>query len=132
MEWFQVIADGLLPVLAALLVATLTPLAVWLGRKLAQKLELENKAQYDSLIDSVVERAVHWSEEQARKALKADKVTQDGPTKLLAAMRFARTRLDELGWLDVGAATLRELIEAKLNIEREIAFPLPASDEGSE
>jgi len=119
MEWFKVIADTLLPLVATLLIATLTPLAVWLGRKLAARLELDNKAQYDGLIDSVVERAVHWSEEQAHKALKADKVTQDGPTKLLAALRFARARLEELGWLDVGRDKLAELIEARLGIERE-------------
>lgn len=117
MDYVQVVVEFALPIVSTLLVAVLTPLAIWLGRKLAAKATVEEQRQLDALLSAIVVQGIHFAEERARQSLqRGDRST--GARKLQDALHYVRQRLDESGIVGIGARRLQDIIEAKLNYER--------------
>jgi len=117
MDFVKAFLDALLPLLATLLVAVLTPLALRAGRALTAKADAETQRQTDARVTGWVYQAVHYAEEWARAQLRAG-VTVTGAAKLQQAMAYVVAQIQAAGLPEIAAAQLRLLIEAALHMER--------------
>lgn len=104
----------LLGILGIALPIVLTPLVIWL----LKKMKVED-AKAHQLIDETVDKAIgvgiHYAEEQSHK-LKDNPI--DGAKKLAMAGEKAQAYLKDSGIIDKGANYIKDLIEAKLGETR--------------
>jgi uncharacterized protein YfeS len=90
-----------------------------------KKTNIEVSAGNRALIDSLVEKAVLYVDEQARKAVKNGQDPADGPSKLAQAIDFIKAGAAVAG-IDITGEDLAKLIEAKLSGTRK--DPEPAKE----
>lgn len=117
MDVVKLILEFVLPIVASIAIAALTPVAVWAGRKLQEKLHLETELALDAQFARIAEQAVYYAEEKGREWAR-DTVPFEGSDKLSAALEYANARLEEMGLVAASSNALKQLIEGKLNQER--------------
>jgi len=118
MSWVQVVVEFLLPTLATLLLAVLLPVTHKFGAMLTAKVGVEKAIRLQQMLETLAIEGIHSAAETARNALRQGEPRIGGAAKLELALGYVQKRLDELGVVDMAAARLRELIEAKLHYER--------------
>ena len=117
MDIVKAIVEAILPIAATLAIAVLTPVAMWAGRKLQAKLNIDSEIALDQQLARIVEQGVYYAEEQGRQWAKdGETISPDG--KLRSAIDYVSKRLEEMGIVAASAETITALIEAKLNQER--------------
>lgn len=119
--WMTLIEQALLPVVVAVLTPVLLALARRGIRELERRTDIQLSERREKQILNVVDDAIHFAEEQARKALKGketdfEKIT-DSEMKMKAAIKYVRKRADEMGLdelVEKSSDELAELIESRL------------------
>ena len=127
-EWWMVLLDFLVQLSAPIVTMILGVLGTWVVRKLGKKWDAEKQEAVIRLTENMVGAGVSFAEEQARKALRGDKVKTEGAQKMQSAVDFIREQLDASGLPGIGEEELKKLIEAKLHKERVKPDGLVASD----
>jgi hypothetical protein len=118
MNWAQVVVEFLLPTLATLLLAVLLPVVRKFGAVLTEKVGVEKAIRTQQMLETLAIEGIHSAAETARNALRRGGPPVGGAQKLELALAYMQERLQMAGVVDIGAARLRELIEAKLHLER--------------
>jgi len=121
MDWTEfglAIANGLLPIVASLLVAVLTALAGVAIRWLHMKTGIEVNDEQRWALESFIAEGVGYAEEQGRKAIKAGDPTPEADTKLEIAVGYVIDRIAESGLPTMGEDAIVRLIEARLGGNR--------------
>ena len=126
--WWMVLLDFLVQLSAPLVTMLLGVLGTWLVRKLTKKWDAEKQEAVVRLTENMVTAGVAFAEEQARKALRADKVKTESADKMQAAVDFIQDQLDSSGLPGIGEAELKKLVESKLQQERAKPDGIIASD----
>jgi len=118
--WVVLLTDAIIP----LAVVFLTPLLIALANRaiaaFQEKTKVELSKEQRAAMEQAVHEAIHYAEEQARKALKGDKEL-DGESKMQAALDYLKAKADVLELDDLTEAQadkLAALVEAKLYRER--------------
>jgi hypothetical protein len=117
-EWWMVLLDFLVQLSAPLITGILGVLGTWLVRKLAKKWDTEKQEATVRLTQNMIQAGVAFAEEQARKALRADRVKTESADKMQSAVDFVQQQLDASGLPNIAQAELMKLIEARLHAER--------------
>jgi len=117
-EWWMVLLDFLVQLSAPLVTMILGVLGTWMVRKLGKKWDVEKQQAAITLTNNMVAAGVSFAEEQARKALRSDKVKTEGADKMQAAVDFVMQQLDSSGLPGIAEAELEDLIESRLHQER--------------
>jgi len=117
-EWWMVLLDFLLQLVAPIAIAVLTTLAGIAVRKWGHKLDHEKQEALVRLTDSVITSGISFAEEQGRKALRFDKVKTEGAEKLSTATDFVAQQLSASGLPGIAEDELVKLIESRLAMER--------------
>lgn len=96
---------------------------IWLARKgvnlFEKKFNMDIPDRIEAQLDALVEKAIAYGEEQARKVVKdklSDKMLPND--KMEAALQFGLKLADQYGLPKMGEDKLKMLIESKLNISR--------------
>lgn len=118
MNWAQVVIEFLLPTLTTLLLAVLLPVVRKYGAVLTEKVVAEKAIRTQQAMETLAIEGIHCAAETARNALRRGGPPIGGAQKLELALAYVQNRLQMAGIVDIGAARLRELIEAKLHMER--------------
>jgi len=129
-EWWMVLLDFLVQLSAPIVTMILGVLGTWLVRKLGRKWDAEKQEAAIRLTDNMVAAGVAFAEEQARKALRADKVKTESADKLQSAVDFIQNQLDSSGLPGIAEGELKKLIESKLQQERAKPDGIVPSDIG--
>ena len=114
----MVLLDFLVQLSAPLVTMILGVLGTWMVRKLGKKWDVEKQEAAIKLTHNMVGAGVAFAEEQARKALRQDKVRTEGADKMQAAVHFVMHQLDSSGLPGIAEEELRDLIESRLHQER--------------
>jgi len=117
-EWWMVLLDFLVQLSAPLVTGILGVLGTWLVRKLTKKWDTEKQEATVRLTQNMIQAGVAFAEEQARKALKTDRVKTESADKMQSAVDFIQQQLDASGLPGIAEAELTKLIEARLQQER--------------
>lgn len=117
-EWWMVLLDFLLQLVAPIAMAVITTLAAIAVRKWGSKLDADKQEALIRLTDGIVTAGISFAEEQGRKVLRADKVKTGSASKLQMAVDFIQGQLDQSGLPQVGKDELIKLIESRLHQER--------------
>lgn len=106
-----------------IVVVVATPLLLLLARKVVRVVEDKTKIslsdQQEMMLESWVEKGIAYAHEQGRKALKENKKPLKGDEKKIAAVDFIESALKSTGLINLGRDKLEQLVEAKLNMQRE-------------
>lgn len=117
-EWWMVLLDLLVQLSAPLVTMILGVLGTWVVRKLGKKWDVEKQGAAIKLTNNMVAAGVSFAEEQARKALRTDKVKTEGADKMQSAVDFVMQQLDSSGLPGIAETELKDLIESRLHQER--------------
>jgi hypothetical protein len=117
-EWWMVLLDFLVQLSAPLVTGILGVLGTWLVRKLTKKWDVEKQEAAVRLVDGFVTSGVAFAEEQARKALRSDKVKTESADKLQSAVDYVMTQIKTSRIDEIGRDELVSLIESRLAAER--------------
>jgi len=117
-EWWMVLLDFLVQLSAPLVTGILGILGTWLVRKLTRKWDAEKQEATVRLTQNMIQAGVAFAEEQARKALRVDKVKTESADKMQSALDFVQQQLDASGLPNIAEEELTKLIEARLQRER--------------
>jgi hypothetical protein len=137
-EWWMVLLDFLVQLSAPLITAILGVLGAWLVRKLTKKWDVEKQEAMVRLTDGFITSGIAFAEEQARKALRTDKVKTKSADKLQSAVDYIEGQLSSSGVQTIAQDELVKLIESRLQRERsrpDGAIPndgLPDGEEGDD
>jgi len=116
--WWMVLLDFLVQISAPLVTAILGVLGSWVVRKLTKKWDAEKQEATVRLTQNMIQAGVAFAEEQARKALRTDKVKTESAQKLQSAVDFVQQQLDMSGLPNIAEEELARLVEARLHGER--------------
>lgn len=117
-EWWMVLLDFLVQLSAPLVTGILGVLGTWIVRKLTKKWDVEKREAAERLTSNFITSGVAFAEEQARKALRTDKVKTEGAEKLQTAVDYVQQQLQTAGVGDIARDELVNLIESRLHMER--------------
>lgn len=117
-EWWMVLLDALLQLVAPFAIAILSTLASIAIRKWGKKLDVDTQDRLIGITDNLIASGVSFAEEQGRKALKGGEDQTDGARKLQHAVDYIQEQLDESQLPQIGTEKLQRLIEARLHAER--------------
>lgn len=106
---------GILPTVIEICVPIITLLIAWGVRKLAKKLDVEEKINVEHLIDMVCEQAIGYVEKLDKNLQKIHEQHMESGDKLAKAIDVATKELRRLGITKITADILVEKIEALLN-----------------
>ena len=118
-DFWKIILDALIPLIGMVLGPILLMLIKRGLDAFEKKTNLEVSESQRKLLEELVDKAIAYAEEQARKALKAEEA-MEGNAKLDAAIDFVKSAAKALG-LDLADIDVAAMIEAKLNTKRESA-----------
>jgi len=110
---------GVLPTIIEICVPILTLLVAWTVRKLAKKLDIENKINIEHLIDMVCKQAIGYVEKLDKNLQKMHNEKLESGDKLAKAIEIVTKELKLLGLTKITSDILVEKIEALLNKEKE-------------
>lgn len=123
--WWMVLIDAIVqlvfPVIGVVLVALAQAgLKKWFAKleKEGRMIELQTQESIFRAVDGLVTGGLSFAEEQARKALKVDKVKTEGAAKMQIAVDFVMENLETSRLPEIGREELVRLIESRLNQER--------------
>jgi len=117
-EWWMVLLGFLVQISAPLVTAILGVLGTWMVKKLGKKWDVEKQEAAVRLVDGFVVSGVAFAEEQARKALRVDKVKTDGAEKLQSAVDYIEQQISSSGVDNIARNELVKLVESRLHMER--------------
>jgi len=117
-EWWMVLLDFLLQLVAPVAIAVLTALAGIAVQRWGKKLDVDKQAALTRLLTGFVEGGISFAEEQGRKALRAGGEQTKSAEKLQAAVDYVQSQIDASGVARIAQEDLVKLIEARLQAER--------------
>jgi len=109
---------NVLPVVIEIVLPALTLLVVWVCRKFAKKLDLQNTEQLDVVVECVVRRAVDAVEQLAQTAKKQGEAAMTSNNKLARAIDLTLEELKALGVTELAKTALTARIEACLQTKK--------------
>jgi len=117
-EWWMVLLDALLQLVAPIVIGVLGTLASIAIRKWGKKLDVDTQDRFIGLTQNLISSGVAFAEEQGRKALKVGEAQTDGARKLQHAVDYIQEQLEESRLPQMGTEKLERLIESRLHAER--------------
>lgn len=120
-EFWRIILDALIPLIGMVLGPILLMLLKRGLDAFEKKTNLEINQDQRAMLEDLIDKAIDYAEEKARKALKAEEA-MEGNEKLTDAIAFIESAAKTLG-LDIKDLDLAAMIEAKLFKKRKEAAP---------
>jgi hypothetical protein len=105
---------SILPVVIEITLPVIVLLVAWICKKVAKKLDLQNKQQLDVVIESIVRRAVEAVEQLARVAKKRGDEAMTSNNKLARAVDLILIELKAMGLPELAKVALTARVEACL------------------
>ena len=115
MDWTEfgtAVGTQAAPIIATLLLAVISALATVAVKRIKEWTGVQVTAEQRAMFDALTTDGIHFAEEQALKALKANDPTPDSDTKMELAVKHVVDRAKAMGLPEMADEQLRQLIEA--------------------